>query len=301
MRRIGILLEYGENDSEASARLRALLDGLKALGWVDGRSLRIEQRFAGGEPDRIKELAAELVALAPDLIFGSGAPVTTALRSVTRTIPIVFVQVSDPVGAGIVPSLSRPEGNATGFTNFEYDMVGKWLDLLKQVAPRTSRVLLMQNPANFGWPGYVRALNAAAPSFGMQPHLGPVRDPSDIEQTMLAFSREPDGGTVVLPDTTTGVHRKLIVGLAERHRIPAVFPFRFFVADGGLMSYGVSVTDVFRGAASYVDRVLRGEQPRNLPVQAPTKFELVLNLKVANSLALEVPPSLLARADEVIE
>jgi putative ABC transport system substrate-binding protein len=274
---------------------------LRALGWVEGHNLRIEQRFAGGDPDRIQAFAAELVALAPDVIVGSGAPVTTALRSATQRTPIMFVQVSDPVGAGIVPSLSRPGGNVTGFTNFEYAMVGKWLDVLKQVAPGITRVLMMQNPANFGWPGYVRALEAAAPSFAMQSHLGPVRSASDIEKTVATFSREPNGGMVVLPDTTTGVNRKLIVGLAERHRIPAVYPFRFFVTDGGLMSYGISVPDVFRGAASYVDRILRGEQPSKLPVQAPTKFELVLNLKAAKAIDIEVPPTLLARADEVIE
>jgi putative tryptophan/tyrosine transport system substrate-binding protein len=274
---------------------------LKALGWVDGRNLRIEQRFAGGDPDRIQAMAAELTALSPDLILGSGAPVTTALRSATPTIPIVFVQVSDPVGAGIVPSLSRPEGNVTGFTNFEYNMVGKWLDLLRQLAPGIVRVLMIQNPANFGWPGYVRALEASAPTFGLQPHLAPVRTPSEIEEAISNFAREPEGGMVVLPDTTTGVNRKLIVGLAQRHRIPAVYPFRFFVADGGLMSYGLKVPDVFRQAASYIDRILRGEQPSKLPVQAPTTFELVLHPKAAGALGLTFPLSLLARADEVIE
>jgi putative tryptophan/tyrosine transport system substrate-binding protein len=266
-----------------------------------GRNLRIEQRFAGGDPDRIQALAAELAALSPDLILGSGAPVTTALRSVTSTIPIVFVQVSDPVGAGIVPSLSRPEGNVTGFTNFEYNMVGKWLDLLRQLAPGIVRVLMIQNPANFGWPGYVRALEASAPTFGLRPHLAPVRTPSEIEEAIANFAREPDGGMVVLPDTTTGVNRKLIVVLAERHRIPAVYPFRFFVADGGMMSYGLKVPDVFRQAASYIDRILRGEQPSKLPVQAPTTFELVLHPKAASALGLTFPPTLLARADEMIE
>jgi putative tryptophan/tyrosine transport system substrate-binding protein len=301
IRSIGVLVEYDGNDPEARARLEALQDGLKALGWVDGRNLRIEQRFAGGDPDRIQAMAAELTALSPDLILESGAPVTTALRSATPTIPIVFVQVSDPVGAGIVPSLSRPEGNVTGFTNFEYNMVGKWLDLLRQLAPGIVRVLMIQNPANFGWPGYVRALEASAHTFGLQPHLAPVRTPSEIEEAISNFAREPEGGMVVLPDTTTGVNRKLIVGLAQRHRIPAVYPFRFFVADGGLMSYGLKVPDVFRQAASYIDRILRGEQPSKLPVQAPTTFELVLHPKAAGALGLTFPLSLLARADEVIE
>ena len=301
LRRLGVLFEYGESDPEAKDRLKALTDGLKQFGWIEGRNLQTEQRFAEGDPDRIRALAAELAALAPDVIVGSGAPVTTALRFATQTTPIVFVQVSDPVGAGIVRSLSRPDGNVTGFTNFEYGMVGKWLDVLKQVAPGVSRVVMIQNPANFGWPGYVRAFEVAAPSFGIQPHLAPVASAPDIEQSIAGFSREPQGGMIVLPDTTTGVHRKLIVRLAERHRLPAVYPFRFFVVDGGLVSYGINVPDVFRGAASYVDRILRGEQPSNLPVQAPTRFDLVMNLKAASALGLTVPPTLLARADEVIE
>jgi putative ABC transport system substrate-binding protein len=301
IRRIGLLIEYGQGDPEAKARLDALSEGLRHFGWIEGHNLQTERRFAGGELGRIRALAAELVALAPDPIVGSGAPVTTALRMATQTTPIVFVQVSDPVGAGIVPSLSRPEGNVTGFTNFEYSMVGKWLEVLKQVAPAVNRVLMVQNPANFGWPGYVRSLQAAAPTFEIQFYLGPVASASEIEETIAAFSRERSGGMIVLPDTTTGVHRKLIVGLAERHRLPTVYPFRFFVADGGLISYGINVPDVFRGAASYVDRILRGERASNLPVQAPTKFDLVVNVKAASALGIEFPMALLARADEVID
>ena len=301
MRRLGVLFEYGQTDPEAKARLEALTDALKQFGWIEGLNLQTEQRFADGDPDRIRRHAAELVALAPDVILGSGAPVTTALRSATQTTSIVFVQVSDPVGAGIVPSLSRPDGNVTGFTNFEYGMVGKWLEVLRQVAPRTSRALMIQNPVNFGWPGYSRVLDTVAPSFGIQPFLGAIRSAPDIEKAIATFSHEPDGGMIVLPDTTTGVHRKLIIELAERHRVPAVYPFRFFVVDGGLLSYGLSVPDAFRGAASYVDRVLRGEHPSNLPVQAPTKFEMVINLRTAKQLGLAIPPTLLARADEVIE
>jgi putative tryptophan/tyrosine transport system substrate-binding protein len=301
MRRLGVLFEYAQIDPEANARLDALTAALKHLGWIEGRNLQTVQRFAGGEPDRIQALAAELVAVDPDVILGSGAPVTTALRSATQTTPIIFVQVSDPVGAGIVPSLSRPDGNVTGFTNFEYGMVGKWIDVLKQVAPRISRALMIQNPANFGWPGYSRAFEDVSPAFGIRPFLGAIRAASDIEEAIATFSREPDGGVIVLPDTTTGVHRKVIIDLAERHRIPAVYPFRFFVADGGLVSYGLSVPDVFRGAASYIDRILRGEHPSKLPVQAPTKFELVLNSRAAKTLGLELSSTLLARADEVIE
>ena len=301
MRRIGLLVEYDEKDSEAQARVKALMDGLQELGWVAGHNLHVEQRFAGGDPDRIRAFASELAAFTPDVILGSGAPVTTALQAATRTTPIVFVQVSDPVGAGLVPSLGRPNGNVTGFTNFEYAMVGKWLEVLKQAAPHVTRVLMLQNQANFGWPGYVRALETAARSLGIRWTLGPVQSASEIEQAIISFSGEPTGGMIVLPDTTTGVNRKLIVALAERHRLPAVYPFRFFVADGGLMAYGIDVPDVFRRAASYLDRILRGEQPRDLPVQAPTKYELVINLKTAQALGLEILPNLLARADEVIE
>jgi putative tryptophan/tyrosine transport system substrate-binding protein len=300
-RRIGVLLEYGEDDREGQARLEALTSALDRLGWADGRNLHIERRFAGGDPERIRVLAQELAALAPDVILGSGSPVTRTLQSVTRTTPIVFVQVSDPVGAGVVPSLARPGGNVTGFTNFEYAMVGKWLDLLKQVAPSLTRILMLQNPANFGWPGYVGAFDAAAPLFAVQRTLGPVVDAPKIEAVIRSFAGESNGGMIVLPDTTTGVNRKLIVGLAEQYGVPAVYPFRFFATDGGLMSYGVDVPDVFRSAASYVARILHGERPGELPVQAPIRFELILNLKTASQLGLTIPPTLLARADEVIE
>ena len=249
----------------------------------------------------MRELATELVGLSPDVILGSGAPVTAALRNATAAIPIVFVQASDPVGAGLVPSLGRPGGNVTGFTNFEYGMVGKWLETLKALAPATTRVLLLQNPANFGWPGYAKAVSAVAPTMPVEVTLTGVRDASEINDAMTAFASKPNGGVVVLPDTTTSVHRKQIVDLAQRLGLPAIYPFRFFVADGGLLSYGIDVLDVFRRASSYVDRILRGERAGDLPIQAPSKFELVINRGTAKALELTITPSLLALADEVIE
>ena len=301
IKRIGILIEYGEADAEAQSRMDGLSQGLRALGWSNGSNLQIERRFAAGQPDRISAFADELVGLMPDVILGSGAPVTTALQGATRTIPLVFVQVSDPIGAGLVPSLGRPGGNVTGFTNFEYVTVGKWLEVLKQLAPDVARVLMLQSPANFGWPGYVRAMMVAAASFSIQFTPGPVRTAAEIERAISAFAGEPNGGLMVLPDTTTGVNRKLIVDLAAHHRLPAIYPFRFFIADGGLICYGIDVPDVFRRAASYVDRILRGERPGDLPVQAPTKFELVINLRTAKALGLTVSDALLLQADEVIE
>lgn len=300
-RRIGILIEYAEADPEAQARLSAFREGLQALGWTDGRNVRIDHRFAAGDADRIRAFAAELAGLTPDIILGSGAPVTKALQQATRTVPIVFVQVGDPVGSGLVPSLGRPGGNVTGLTNFEYPIVGKWLEVLKEIAPRVTRLLMIQNPANFSWPGYLRAAEAAAASFGVALTPAGVRDQGEIGQAIAAFAREPNGGLMVLPDTTTGVHRELIVGLAAQHGLPAVYPFRFFVTAGGLICYGIDVPDVFRRSASYVDRILRGEKPGDLPVEAASKFELVVNLKIAKALGLAIPPSLLARVDEVIE
>jgi putative tryptophan/tyrosine transport system substrate-binding protein len=300
VKRMGVLVEYAEGDAEAGARLAALGAGLRSLGWIEGRNLRVDYRFGGGDHDRIRAFAAEFASLAPDVLLGSGAPVTAALQQATRTIPIVFVQISDPVGAGLVSSLGRPGGNVTGFTNFEYAIVGKWLETLREIAPRLARVLLLQNPGNFGWPGYLRAMETAAPAFSLPFTPAPVRDAGEIERAVAAFAQHPDGGMIVLPDTTTSVHRKLIVGLAERHRLPAVYPFRFFVTEGGLICYGIDVLDVFRQASSYVDRILRGEEAGTLPIQAASKFELVVNRATANALGLTLQPSLLARADEVV-
>ena len=301
IKRVGLLLEYVEGDPEAQARLAAFRDGLRAAGWSEGGNVVVDYRFGGGDRALIPALAAELAALSPDVILGSGAPVTAALQEATRTIPIVFVQASDPVGAGLVPSLGRPGGNVTGFTNFEYTMVGKWLEALKEVAPKVGTVLMIQNPSNFGWPGYLKAMEIAAPSLAVQFTAGGVRDAGEIERTIAAFSSTPNAGMMVLPDTTTSVNRKLIIRLAHQHRLPAVYPFRFFVTDGGLMCYGIDVLDVFRRAASYVDRILRGEKAGDLPIQAPTKFELVINRTTATTLGLTIPTSLLARSDEVID
>jgi putative tryptophan/tyrosine transport system substrate-binding protein len=301
VRRVGILIEFAESDPEAQARLSALWRGLKALGWADGVNLRSDLRFGAGNAARIRSLAAELAASGPDVILGSGAPVAAALQQATRSVPIVFVQISDPVGAGLVPSLAHPGGNITGFTNFEYAMAGKWGETLKEMVPAIERVLLVQNPANFGWPGYLRAMEAAAPLLDVRLTPGPVRDATAIRQVIDEFAREPNGGLIVLPDTTTSANRELIVMLAAHHRLPAVYPFLFFVDVGGLMSYGLDVLDVFRRAASYIDRILRGEKPGDLPVQRPERFELRINLKTARAIGVTPPFALLARADEVIE
>ena len=301
VRRIGVLVEYSEGDAEGQARLAAFGEGLRAWGWVEDRNLSVHYRFGGGDHERIRAFATELASLAPDVILGSGAPVTAALKQATRTVPIVFVQISDPVGAGLVPSLGRPGGNITGFTNFEYGMAGKWLETLKEMAPHLSAVLFLQNPGNFGWPGYSKAMEDAAVSLSLNVLPGPVHDATEIEQTVAMFAQRPDAGIVVLPDTTTSVHRKLIVGLAERYRVPAIYPFRFFMKEGGLICYGINVLDVFRRASSYVDRILRGEEAGTLPVQRATKFELIINRSAARALNLPISPFLLARADEVIE
>jgi putative tryptophan/tyrosine transport system substrate-binding protein len=301
MRRIGVLMTLKESDPEARAWVATLKEGLQKLGWEQDLNVRIDYRWSAGDPDRIRTFAAELVALAPDVILCSGAPTTTVLQRATHTVPIVFVQVADPVGSGLVPTLERRGGNITGFTHFEYAIIGKWLEALKETAPGISRVLTIQNPENFAWPGWFRAASLAAASVGVTLTPGEVRDREDIKRTISAHAQGSNGGMIVLPDTTTSLNRKQIIALAAHYRIPAIYPFRFFVTDGGLISYGSDPLDLWRRSASYVDRIIRGESAGDLPVQAPTKFELVINLKTAKALDLTVPPMLLARADEVIE
>jgi ABC-type uncharacterized transport system substrate-binding protein len=302
MRRIGVLMTLTESDPEARAWVTALKEALQKLGWEQDRNVRIDCRWSAGDPDRIWAVAAELVALAPDVILCSGAPAATVLQRATRTVPIVFVQVADPVGSGLVPILEGRGRNITGFTHFEYAMIGKWLETLKETAPGISRVLTIQNPESFAWPGRLRAASSlAAESVGVTLTPGEVRDREDIKRTISAHAQGPNGGMIVLPDTITSLNRKQIIALAGHHRIPAIYPFRFFVTDGGLISYGSDPLDLWRRSASYVNRIIRGESADDLPVQAPTKFELVINLKTAKALDLTVPPMLLARADEVIE
>jgi putative ABC transport system substrate-binding protein len=268
-----------------------------------GRNVRIDTRWAAGDVARIRTLAKELVALQPDVILARGAPVTIALLQETRTVPMVFVVVSDPVGDGIVASFAHPGGNATGFTNVEASLGGKWLEVLKEIAPGVARVAVMFDPKTSAGGGsyYLRLVEGAAASIAVQMIATPIQDAAEIERAMDVFSREPNGGLLVMPDVTTNTHRELIIATAARHRLPAVYPFRNFVAEGGLASYGVDIPDLYRRAATHVDRILRGAKPSELPVQAPVKFELALNLKTARALGLEVPPMLLARADEVIE
>jgi putative ABC transport system substrate-binding protein len=302
MRRIGVLMTLTESDPEARAWVTALKEGLQKLGWEQDRNVRIDYRWSAGDPNRVWAFAAELVALAPDVILCSGAPATAVLQRATHTVPIVFVQVADPVGSGRVPILEGRGGNVTGFIHFEYAMIGKWLEALKETAPGISRVLTIQNPESFAWPTWVRAASSpAAESVGVTLTPGEVRDREDIKRTISAHAQGPNGGMIVLPDTITSLNRKQILALAGHHRIPAIYPFRFFVRDGGLISYGSDPLDLWRRSASYVDRIIRGENAGDLPVQAATKFELVINLKTAKALDLAVPPMLLARADEVIE
>jgi putative tryptophan/tyrosine transport system substrate-binding protein len=301
MPRIGNLMNVPENDRESPARIAAFLEGLQQLGWTDGRNVRIDHRWAGGDAERYRRYAAELVALAPDVILATASPSVIALQQATRTVPIVFVQVIDPVGGGFVASLARPGGNVTGFTAFEYGMSAKWLELLKAIAPRLTRVAVVRDPTITAGIGQFAAIQVAAPSFGVELSPVDVRDADETERAVAAFARTSNGGLIVTASPAIATQRELIMMLAAKHGLPAVYPFRYYAAAGGLISYGSEWTDQYRRAAVYVDRILRGEKPADLPVQAPTKYELVINLKTAKALGLTVPPTLLARADEVIE
>ena len=302
MRRVGVLEARAADDREGQARLAAFLQGLQELGWTDGRNLRIDYRWAAADADRSRTYAAELVALAPDVILASASQSTAALLQTTRTVPIVFVNVVDPVGAGFVARLARPGGNATGFTPFEYSLSGKWLELLKEIAPNLTRIAILRDPAIATGIGQFAAIQAmASPSLGVELSPIDVRDGGKIERDIVALARESNGGLIVTASSGAVALRELIIMLAARHRLPAVYPFRYFVTSGGLISYGPDPTDQFRRAAGYVDRILKGEKAADLPVQSPTKYELAINLKTANALGLTIPPSLLARADQVIE
>jgi len=301
MRRIGVLTNLVADDPEAQARVGAFLQGLQELGWAVGRNMRIEYRWGAGDADRTRGYAAELVALAPDVILTSGASALAPLLQATRSVPVVFAQVPDPVGAGFVNSLARPGGNTTGFITYEYGLSGKWLELLTQIAPSVTRAAVIRDPAVSAGTGQWGAIQAVAPSVRVLVSPVNVRDAGEIERDVAAFAHGSNSGLIVTASALAIRHRNLIVTLAARHRLPAVYYQRGFVTGGGLISYGPDFIDQYRRAAGYVDRILKGEKPSELPVQAPTKYELVVNLKTARALGLEVPPTLLARADEVIE
>ena len=301
MRRIGAFVSLGAGDAEGRARLTAFVQGLKELGWTDGGNVRIDTRWSAGDAERNRTHAAELVALAPDVILASGGTVVGLLQQATRTVPIVFTQVGDPVGAGFVETLARPGGNVTGFMNVEYGISAKWLELLKQIAPHLTRAAVLRDPTLIAGIGQLGAIQSVAPSFGVELRPVNVRDAGEIERAVAGFARESNSGLIVLSGALAVGHRELITTLALRNRLPAVYPARSFAVSGGLISYGPDSVDPHRRAAGYVDRILRGEKPADLPVQAPTKFELIINLKTAKALGLDVPPTLLARADEVIE
>jgi putative tryptophan/tyrosine transport system substrate-binding protein len=301
VRRIGVLMNFASDDAEGQARLAAFHQGLQQLGWTVGRNVQIDYRWGAGDADRIRKFAAELVTLAPDVILAATSPSVAALQQTTHTLPIVFVQIADPVGAGFVAGLAQPGGNTTGFTSFEYTLGPKWLELLKEIAPRVTRAGLLRDASSVGAIGLFGAVRAAAPSMAMDSSPLSLRDAGEIESGIAAFAREPNGGLIVLGAAGSVVHREQIVTLAARYRLPAVYPDHLFVTTGGLISYGPDRIDQYRRAASYVDRILKGEKPADLPVQAPTKYQLVINVKTAKALGLDVRPTLLARADEVIE
>ena len=302
MRRIGVLMAYEESVAEAQAWVAAFREGFRKLGWTEGGDFQIDVRWATGDKATITRFAKEMVESQPDLILSSSTPTTAALLEQTRAIPIVFGIVTDPIGSGFVASFPRPGGNATGFTNFEPTMGGKWLELLKEIAPRVNRATFLFNPvAGPYFEYYLGTFKAAAASLAVQPIVTPVRDPSELESAIAAQAREANGGIVVMPEAFTLAHRAEITKLAARYRLPAVYAYRVFAELGGLLSYGSDLTDNFRRAATYADRILKGAQPSELPVQAPVKFELVINLTTAKALGLNIPTTLLARADEVIE
>jgi len=301
MRRIGALMGFDANDLEGRSRLMAFEQALQQLGWTDGHNVQIDARWHGPNSGDVGKFAVELVALGPDVILTSSSVSTAAMLQATRTIPIVFTIVIDPVGAGYVDNLARPNGNATGFTIYEYSLSGKWLELLKLIAPSMTRAAVLRDPAVASGPGQFAAIQAVAPSLGVELRPVDVRDAGEIERAIAAFAQSGNSGLIVTGSTGAAVHRELIIALAARHRLPAVYNSRFWPAANGLMSYGPDFLVQFRRAAGYVDRILKGEKPADLPVQVPTKYELVINLRVARALGLDVPPSLLARADEVIE
>jgi len=302
MPRIGVFPSgSGADDPELPDRIAAFLQGLHQLGWADGRNMRIDIREGAGNPDTIRKYTAELVALAPDVIFTTGVTCVASLLQATRTVPIVFALVQDPVGSGFVDSLARPGGNATGFMQFEYSLSGKWLELLKQIAPGVRRAAVLRDPANVSGIGQFAVIQSVAQLVGVEISAINLRDAGEIDRAVTAFARSADGGLILTSGALAAVHRELIIKLAARYKLPAVYPRRYYVTRGGLVSYGVDFVDQYRRAAGYVDRILRGEKPADLPVQAPTKYELVINLKTSEALGLDVPPTLLARADEVIE
>jgi putative ABC transport system substrate-binding protein len=304
MRRIGVLVGGAEGDLQGQAGQAAFMKALQELGWTDGRNIRIDYRFAAADVDRMQTFAKELVSLQPDLIMGQTTTVVAALQRETRVIPIVFVIVSDPVGSGFVASLPRPGGNITGFINIESSLSGKWIEMLKDIVPRVTRAALMFNPETAPYFAYyLQPFEAAARSYAVEPIAAPVRAAADIERAVASLGDRPDTGLVVMPDTFLGIRSNLdlIISLASRYRVPTIYPYRNMVAAGGLISYGTDNTDILRRAATYVDRILRGTKPADLPVQLPTKFELVVNLKTAKALGLDMPATLLGRADEVIE
>ena len=290
----------GPDDPEAQARTTVFEQTLQQLGWAVGRDLKIETRQIGADLDSLRRYAAELVALAPDVILSIGSVTVAPLQQATRTIPIVFVNVPDPVGAGFVQSMAHPGGNITGFSNFEYSMSGKWAELLKQIAPNVTRALVFRDPTSAAGIGQFAAIRSVAQSLGVELTPLNVRDTDEIERTVAAFARSGNGGVIVTPGGTAA-RRKLIISLAARYKLPSVYPYRYYAVDGGLISYGPNTHDPVRRAAGYVDRILKGEKPADMPVQAPTKYELVINLKTAKALGLTIPQSLLATADEVIE
>jgi len=300
IRRIGVLMDLAENDPEGQARLAAVAQGLQQSGWTVGQNVRVDYRWSGGNADNIRKYAAELVALAPDVILAHSSQAVAPLLQVTRTVPIVFTAVSDPVGAGYVDSLARPGGNATGFLVWEYSIAAKWLELLKEIAPRVTRAAVLRETAIASGPALFGVIQAAAPSLGVELRPVDVRDAAEIERAITAFAQGANGGLIVTGSVLAAVHRDLIVTRAARHKLPAVYFGRHFIGDG-LISYGPGMVDKYRDAASYGDRILKGEKPADLPVQTPTKYELVINLKTARALGLDVPPTLRARADEVID
>jgi putative tryptophan/tyrosine transport system substrate-binding protein len=303
VRKIGVLMPFAADDLEGKAELAAFAQQLQSLGWADGKNVHIDYRWADGDTQRMQALAKELIALQPDVLFVRSTPATAALAHNTRTIPIVFAVVSDPVGDGFVASLARPEGNVTGFTNAESSMTGKWLSLLKEITPASNRIAFIFDPklAPGGGAYYTSLIQTASASLNITPVPLSIHNADDIDHAIEDFARNPSGGLIVLPDGTTNFHRELIIALAARYRLPAIYAFRNFPQEGGLMSYGVDITELFQRAASYVDRILKGARPADLPVQLPEKFEFVINKKTAKQLGIQVQPSLFAIADDVVE